>query len=146
VKGFLILAVVLLAGYGGIKGMEMFKANGDFTDRVDHQLDFVDENSMDSVKKDLIADAKKLGIDITTNDVHILYEDTEQRTVAQSFVGRKVGVDFINKRIAINVVYVQRILGIPFHQDITRSKIKQVEAPRKQVSPEMQQLLESAPQ
>ena len=145
-KGFLILVVVLLIGYGFIRGLEMFKANGDFTDRVVHQLDFVDENSIDSVKKDLIADANKLGITLTADNIHILYEDTEQRTVAQSFVGRKVGVDFINKRIAINVVYVQRILGIPFHQDITQTKIKQVQAPRKQISPEMQQLLEGTPQ
>ena len=86
------------------------------------------------------------GIDLVADNIHILYEDTEQRTVAQGIVGRKVGVDFINKRIAINVAYVQHILGIPFHQDITQTKIKQVEAPRKQVSPEMQQLLESAPQ
>jgi len=146
VKGFLILAVVLLVGYGGIKGLEVFKANSDFAERVEHQLDFVDENSMNTVRQDLVADAKKLNIDITTNDVHILYEDTEQQTVAQGFVARKVGVDYLNKRIAIDVPYVQHILGIPFHEDVTQTKIKQVEAPRKQISPEMQQLLESAPQ
>ena len=145
-KAFIIILVIVLIGYGGVKGMEMFKTKGDFATRVEKQLNFVSETSMDSVKQDLIADAKKLGIDIAPGDIEIAYEDTEQHTVAQNLVGRKVGVQFVNKRVTIRVDYVQRILGIPFHENITQSHIRQVEAPRKQISPEMQQLLDATPQ
>ena len=101
---------------------------------------------MDTVKQSVIADAKGLGIDITTNDIQITYEDTEQTTVAQSLVSKKIGVDFINKRVNITVDYVQRILGIPSHQSVTQTRIRQIQAPRKQSSPEMQQLLDATPQ
>ena len=145
-KAFVIVLIIVLIGYGGVKGMEMFKTKGDFAGRVDKQLNFVSETSMDSVKQDLVADAKKLGIDIVPGDIQIAYEDTEQHTVAQNLVGRKIGVQFVNKRVTISVNYVQHILGIPFHENITQSHIRQVEAPRKETSPEMQQLLDATPQ
>jgi hypothetical protein len=145
-KGFIIIVIVVLVGYGFVQGLQIFKANGDFAEQVDHELDRVDPNSTDSVKQDLIADAKKFGIDITTNDIHILYEDTDQRTVAQNLVGRKLDVQFVNKRVAISVNYKQHLLGISLPENVTQSHVRQVEAPRKQTSPEMQQLLDATPQ
>ncbi len=145
-KGLVIVVVVVVLGYGLVQWMEVFKANTDFAARVDRQVAFVDENSMDRVKQDVVADAKALGIDITTNDVHIAYEDTEQQSVAENLVSKKIGVDFTNKRVTITVDYIQHILGIPSHQTITQTRIRQVQAPRKQVSPEMQQLLDATPQ
>lgn len=144
-KGFIIGLIVVLFAYGGVKSMEMLKTKGDFSGRVNHQLEFVSETTMDSVKQDLVADAKKLGIDITPADIQITYEDTEQRTVAQSFVAR-IGVQYVNKHVAITVNFVQRILGIPFHQQVIESGNRSVEAPRKTTSPEMQQLLDATPQ
>ncbi|MGA2602615.1 MAG: hypothetical protein ABSG14_00155 [Verrucomicrobiia bacterium] len=145
-KGIIIAVVVVLIGYGIVQWMEIFKTNIDFNDRVARQLDSVDENSMDTVKQNVVADAKSLGIDITTNDIHITYEDTEQRSVAQNLVGKKIGVDFVNKLVTIKVDYVQRILGIPCRENVTQAHVRSVQAPRKQSSPEMQQLLDATPQ
>jgi hypothetical protein len=145
-RGAIIAVVVVVIGYGLVQWMEIFKANSDFGEKVDHQLNFVDENSMDTVKQSVIADAKALGIDVTTNDIHIAYEDTEQQTVAQNFVGKKIGVDFVNKRVSITVDYVAHILGIPCHESVTQSVIRQVQGPRKRESPEMEQLLNATPQ
>ena len=143
-KGMIALVVVLLIGYAGLTGMKQFKANTDFSERVFHETDFVDENSMDSVKQDLVNDAKKL--DLKPDDIHIKYEDTEQRTEAQHLVGNKLDVTFVNKLVTITVDYTQPILAIPFHKEITQSHIRQVQAPRKEPSPEMKQLLDAAPQ
>jgi len=145
-KGMIILVVVLLIGYAGLTSMKQFKTNGDFAERVNHELNFVDENSMDSVKQDLINDAKKMDIDLKPEDIHIKYEDTEQRTEAQHLVGNKLDVTFVNKFVSITVDYVQPILGIPFHKEITDSHVRQVQAPRKDPSPEMKQLLDATPQ
>lgn len=145
-KGMIILVVVLLIGYAGLTSMKQFKTNGDFAERVNHELNFVDENSMDSVKQDLINDAKKMDIDLKPEDIHIKYEDTEQRTEAQHLVGNKLDVTFVNKFVSITVDYVQPILGIPFHKEITDSHIRQIQAPRKEPSPEMKQLLDATPQ
>ncbi len=145
-KGFILTVLVVVIGYGFVQWVEIFKANTDFAGRVGAQVNLVDPNSMDTVKQSLIADAKSLGIDITTNDIHITYEDTEQQTVAQNLVSKKIGVDFVNKLVTIKVDYVQHILGIPRHESTTQAGIRQVQAPRKQSSPEMQQLLDAVPQ
>jgi preprotein translocase subunit SecF len=145
-KGMIALVVVFLIGYAGLTWMKQFKTNGDFAERVNHELNFVDENSMDSVKQDLINDAKKMDIDLKAEDIHIKYEDTEQRTEAQHLVGNKLDVTFVNKFVSITVDYVQPILGIPFHKEITDSHIRQIQAPRKEPSPEMKQLLDSGAQ
>ncbi|MGO9610750.1 MAG: hypothetical protein ACLPT4_14035 [Verrucomicrobiia bacterium] len=145
-KGFIIAVVVVVIGYGAVQWMEVFKANSDFSERVDRQINFVNENSMDTVKQSVIADAKALGIDVTTNDIHIAYEDTEQQTVAQNLVSKKIGVDFVNKLVTIKVDYVQHILGIPCHETVTQARVVSVQGPRKRSSPEMQQLLDATPQ
>ena len=145
-KGMIALVVVLLIGYAGLTWMKQFKTNGDFAERVDHELNFVDENSMGTVKQDLVNEAKKLGIDLKPADIYIKYEDTEQRTEAQHLVGNKLDVTFVNKLVTITVDYVQPILGIPFHKEITQSHIRQIQAPRKEPSPEMKQLLDSSVQ
>ncbi len=141
-KGFLIVVIVVLIGYGFVQSLHALKAKSDFAERVDHQLDFVSETTMDSVKQDLIADAKKFDIDLAPTDIDIVYEDTEQRTVAQSIVGGRLGVEFVNKRIEIDAAITQHILGIPFHSTVIQSKIRSVQAPRREVSPEMKQLLD----
>ena len=145
-KSLIVVLIVVLVGYGFVQGLHALKARNDFEERVNHQLDFVSDATTDSVKQDLIADAKKLGIDLAPTDITITYEDTEQRTLAQGFVGVRLDVQFVNKRVEIYINFVQRILGIPFHENIIQSKIRQIQAPRREPSPEMKQLLESAPQ
>jgi hypothetical protein len=141
-KSVIIVIVVLGLGFGFVQGLNVFKAKTDFAERVEHQLNFVNNDTMDTVKHDLVQDAQKYGIQLTPGDIRITYEDTEQHSVAQQLVGRKLGTQFANKRISINVHYSARILGIPFGQDITRSGIKQVEAPRMPMRPEERQLLD----
>lgn len=145
-KGMIALVVVMLIGYAGFTGMKQLKTNGDFAERVDHELNFVDENSMDSVKKDLVSEAGKLGIDLKPENINIKCEDTERRTEAQHLIGNKLDVAFVNKLVTITVDYTQPILAIPFHKQITQSHIRQVQAPRKEPSPEMKQLLDATPQ
>ena len=145
-KGFLILVIVVLLGYAGVKGIEMFKTYGDFGERVEHELDFVSDSNTDSVKQDVIAEAKKFGIDVTPDDIHVSYEDTDQRTVAQGIVGSKLGAQFVNKSVAIEVNYIQRILYIPIHLTATRNKVRSVQAPRMEPSSEMKQYMDAVPQ
>ena len=145
-KSLIVIVIIVVIGYGFVQGLHALKSKSDFAERVDHQLDSVSDTTMDSVKQDLVADAKKLGIELAPSDITITYEDTEQRTVAQSIVGGRLDVQFVNKRVEISVDIVQRILGIPFHENVVESKIRQIQAPRREPSPELNQLLESAPQ
>jgi hypothetical protein len=146
VKAFIVVLIIVAVGYGFVEGLKAFKAKGDFAERVNHQLDFVSDTTMDSVKQDLIADAKKLGIDLAPDDIRIMYEDTEQHSVAQKLVGKRLDVQFVNKRSEIDVAITQHILGIPFHWKVIQSGIRQVQAPRREPGPEMKQLLDSTQQ
>jgi hypothetical protein len=142
-KAVFWLIVLALIGYIGVRAATAFKAKTDLATRVEQRLDFVDETSIDLVKQDLVRDAQNLGIQLKPENIQVLYEDTEQRTVAQQLVGRRIaGTQFSNKRITISVHYAVPILGIPMKQDITGSKIRQVQAPRREPSPEMKQLLD----
>jgi hypothetical protein len=124
----LIVAVVVL-GYLGVKFGTMVKSKSDLTERVDYRLDFVDETSIAAVKQDLVHDAQRLGIELVPDNIDITYTDTERRTLPQKLLEGRVA-QFVNKQVAIKVRYVVRILGVPFHQEISNHKIKQVQAQR----------------
>jgi hypothetical protein len=142
-KAVIIVIVLLVIGYGFVQGLNVYKAKGDFAGRVERELNFVDGNSMDAAKQELVQEAQKFGIALVPENIRITYEDTEQHTVAQQLVGKRLGAQFTNKRITINVRYTARILGIPVGEDITASTIKQVEAPRMPTTPEQRQLLDA---
>jgi hypothetical protein len=141
-KGVIILIVVLAIGLGMVQGMKLFKAKSDFTERVDRELNFVDSSPVDAVRHDLVQEARKFGIQLVPENIQVSMEDSEQRTVAQKLVANKLGTQYTNKKVTIKLNYTARILGIPLGQEITSSKIKQVEAPRMPVRPEERQLLD----
>ena len=141
-KGIVILVIVLAIGYGFIQGLNVFKAKSDFTERVDHELNYVDNSPVDTIKKDLVQEAQKLGIQLVPENIQVSMEDSEQRTVAQKLVANKLGMQYTNKKLTIKLNYTARILGIPLGQEITSSKIKQVEAPRMPMPAEERKLLD----
>ena len=63
-KAFIWIVIAVLIITGVVQASKMWKANSDVQARAEHYLDWVDEKSFDSVKKDLAADAGKLGIDL----------------------------------------------------------------------------------
>ena len=140
-KGWIVLILVVIAGFGFVQWVKTFKARDDMAARVESQLDLVDSNSIDSVRQTLVQQARDLGITLAPADIHITYEDTEQRTLAQQIVGNKLGTQFVNKRAAISLHYTARILGFPVAEDISNAHVRQVEAPRMPLSPEERQLL-----
>jgi len=89
--------IVVLIGYGFVQSLHVLRRRATFAERVDHQLDFVSETTMDSVKQDLIVDAKKFDIDLAPTDIEIVYEDTEQRSIAQGIVGARLDVQFVKQ-------------------------------------------------
>ena len=143
-RGFVILLIVIvLVGYVGTKMGGMYIVKSDLALRLEERLDQVEQPASVPVKKDLIADADKLGIYLDPAKINIVYEDTEQHSLPQRYVERIA--QFTNKQVAIEVQYTVRILGIPFHHEITRSKIKQIQVRRAEQSPEMKKLLEGDP-
>ena len=138
----IVLALVLV-GYVSSKAATMYKAKIDLAERVEYRLDFVDETSTNSIKDDVMHDAKKLGIDLDPANIHVVYENSLLRTVAQQIVGNQLGTRFVNKQVGISVHYVVNVLGISFNQDIIKTKIKQVQE-RQPENPLQKQLLNDA--
>ena len=141
-KTVMIIIILLVLGSGAVQRLNVYQTKSELAAHVDRQLDFADNASMNSVKQTLVQDAQKLGIELTPENIFIKYEDTEQRTIAQQLVGRRLGTQFVNKRITISVHYNAHIFGISFGQDITSARIRQVEAPRMPMRPEERQLLD----
>ena len=132
-SGIVLVVLVVVAGYAAIRASTMIKARMDLADRVESKLDSVDETTIPAVKQELVHDAQKFGVALTPANIAIVCEETTIESIAQRLVG-KTGIQFKNKRINIRVRYQFSLLGIPFEQDINRSKIRQVavQAPERQ--------------
>jgi hypothetical protein len=145
-KAVIVIVLVVLLLTGVVQASKMWKATIDLQTRAEHYLDFVDENSFDSVKKDLVSDASKMGIDLPVGNIEIEYKDTEQQTLAQKLVGGKIGAQFTNKLVHIGAHYTAHILLIPVTQTVSASHIRQVAAPVLPPNKATQELLDSNPQ
>ncbi len=132
--------VLLIVGFLAAQFSKMVRAKLDLTERVVFYLDFVDDTSLESVKDDLVKDAAKLGVDLDRDRVSVVYRDTDQELAPQRLLGKLA--QFRNKQIAIGVQYHWRILGFGIAQEITRSKIKQVQVRQRELPPQYQELLE----
>ncbi len=143
-RGAIIAIVALIfVGYVGSRAGNIYKQRGDLEGQVAHYLDFVDEKSFDLTKQKLVEEAGKIGVALTADNIHVGYEDTPERTMAQGIVGGKLGTFFVNKRATISVVYDAHLLGIPLHQEIHNSKIKQIQVHQPRATdPLMNQLLQ----
>ncbi|NQU09247.1 hypothetical protein HQ590_00530 [bacterium] len=139
-KGWLIGIVLAgLVTYGGIQVASILTAKSDLARRVERHLDFVDENSSDSVREDLVREAQRLGIELNPGDIHIIYRDTERQSYPQRVVG---GIaDFTNKRVEITLRYEASFFGLGWSQEVAASKIRQIQVRRKSPSPEYEELL-----
>jgi|YelNatPaOPRAMG01_1025707.scaffolds.fasta_scaffold07823_8 glycine/D-amino acid oxidase-like deaminating enzyme len=130
-RNAMVLVLVLVGvGYLGAQVAGVYAVRSELTRRVEHYLDFVDEKSQAQVKENLVKDARAKGVVLQPADIHIVYQDTGIRSVAQKMLEPKVAT-FRNKQVAIAVQYNARILGLRWRQEITCSKIKQVQAQRR---------------
>ena len=83
------------------------------------------------------------GGELAPDDIQFQYKDTDIESYAQRLVGGKIGAQFKNKLVIITVQYTARVLFIPFQQEISRQKVRQVEAPRIPVNQATQELLDA---
>jgi len=136
------IVVLVLVGYAMAQVAGIVQVRSALGQRAEHYLDFVDEKALEQVREDLVRDAQKLGVKLAPAAIRIVYEDTDKRSVAQ-YATRKIA-EFRNKHVAISVAYDAPLLGFQWRQEITRSKIKQVQAISRSRS-ELEQAVESAP-
>ncbi len=142
-KPIVIVVILIVVFYAGTQAMTMFKVKGEFTTKVERQLDFVDETNQADVKKTLIEEAKKLEIPLRAENIYITYEDTDIQSYAQRVVGGKLGATFKNKRVVITAQYKYPIAAIPVDQEVSTFKIRQVQAPQLPPSKAAQEVLDS---
>jgi hypothetical protein len=138
-----VVIVVALIGYVVSQWARIYKARTDLDQVVAEQLNFVDENSQPAVKQKLVEEARKLGIELSPDDIRIAYVDTNERTVAENFTAKIA--TFVNKRVTIQLGYTARLVVIPLHEQIEESRIRQIQAQQRE-RPEMQQFLDATPQ
>jgi hypothetical protein len=138
-----IVVVGLLVVYGVVEYSTMLKRRQELKNQVTRYLAFVDEQSIASVRQDLIREAAQLGITLRPEDIHITYEDTDIQSAAQQLVGRRLGAQYKNKRIVITIQYRASVAGIPLSQTVSDYAIRQVAAPVSPPRRELQELLDT---
>ena len=137
-----VVVLVVLAASAAVQVGSLYLAKGNLQEVVDQALYSVDDSSKDEVKGNIAAKALKLGIALSASQITIVYEDADARLIAQKLVGKKVPVEFKNKRVVIDLRYVASVVGFQVPQQIHASKIRQISA---QAPPDkaVQELLDS---
>ena len=110
----LVIIVLVLAAVGWLAEdvTKMFRANTDFEASVQHYLDAVDAQSFDTVKRNLVDEAAKLGLKVEKKDITIGFADTQDGSFAQNLVVGVLGARFVNKRASIKCHYTASVLGL----------------------------------
>jgi hypothetical protein len=144
-RNFLIVVVVIgLIGYVGSRWADIYKTKTELAKVVEQQLSVVDDKSQPAVKHKLVDEASKLGIELSSADIQITFEDTDVRSVAQNLTARIL--TFVNKRAEIKLSYNAYLLGIiRLREEIEDFKIRQIQAQERE-KPEMRQILDATPQ
>lgn len=137
-KTIILLLLLALVGWTSVKLGTLYSNKHQLSDRVVYYLDFVDEDSFDSVRQGLIRDAQQWDIELRPDEIQIVYRDIDRPVGPQKFVSKLA--DFQNKQVAISVRYTARFLGFKRPQEITHSKIRQL-AVHQKVRPEYEELL-----
>ena len=137
-KVITILIALLVVGYFSIQLGTIYRNKDSLSHRIEHWLDFVDENSFDDVKQGIVGDAKKLGLTVEPDNIHITYTDVDRAVGPEKFVSKLA--DFKNKSVVIHVIYFDRIIGLKWSEDITHGKIIVIQV-REKVRPEVEELL-----
>jgi hypothetical protein len=141
--GIAAIVVALVVIYVGAQALTAYRTKGELAQTVRKFLDFVDEKSIPTVKRDLARDAEKIGIKLSPDNIYITYEDTDIQSAAQRLVGGKLGAQFQNKRVVITVRYTAHIAMLPVPLEVSEFKITQVAAPVIPPSRAAQELLDS---
>ena len=113
-----IVVILLLSVYAIAQVGAMYRAKGDLETFIQRTLDFVDETAKDSVKADVIQTAHKLGIEVSANNIDVVYEDSDLPSIPQRLVGR-LGAQFTNKRVGISLRSVSYThLTLPTNREV----------------------------
>ncbi len=139
-KGWVIgLGLAALVTYTGMRVTTIIVGRTNLTNRLDRDLEMVDESSFDKVRQDVIKEAARLGIELQPADITIIYEDTEHLVYPQRVVSGFA--QFKNKKVEIRARYRASVLGIGWPQEASASKIRQLQVKRASPGPEYDELL-----
>jgi hypothetical protein len=141
VKGWLVaIGLAALVCYAGTRAGSILATKGELAKRVERDLNLVDDNSLATVRQDLVDEANRLGIELKATDIHIIYKDTTQETYPQRVLDKVA--EFTNKRVEISLTYEAPILGFGWEQNVSASKIQQIRVRRAAPSREYEELLQ----
>jgi hypothetical protein len=142
-KVIVIVGLVLVIGTAAMQFSTAYKAQSDLGDRVEQQLGHVSDTTLREVASNIVREAGRLGIELSTNNVTVSFRDSNKQTVAQKYVSKPLHAQFLNKEAVIEVRYTARVLGIPFNQEITRSRLQQQSVSRPDPHGELKQVLDA---
>ncbi len=141
-RGFIIfLIAIVVVGYASSKAATAFRTKNDFVEHLQTMFDTADNTSVNSLKNDLLQEAKRAGVEVDPANVQVNYVDTDDRTVGQKFVGEKFA-QYKNKRLSVALPYTVRVMGFAWRHEYLNTKIVQIQVRRADPGGQLQELLQ----
>lgn len=110
-KKIVFLSVFLVLIYGGYKYIQDGIHFEKLSSRIDLIISQPQSYSMKSMKEFVVAEAAKLEIPLSGEDVEITVKDTERRSLGERFIERP-GIEVESKLLSIRFNYPVKIYGI----------------------------------
>lgn len=115
----LLVGIVIHAGYQFLKS---FQISEGFSDDLDTLMLMVSSQTEESFKQQVIARAKKNGIQLTPDQVSVRIEDTTASSLGSRVLGG-TGAAVQNKQITLDFEYQIPIYGTPLTHSVHRTKV-----------------------
>jgi hypothetical protein len=111
VKKIIYLAIFLLLIYGGYQYVRAYLQFNKLCGRIDLIVSEPQSHSPDSIVRFILAEAAKLEIPLSEEEVEVTIEKTDRASLGQALVERP-GIDVESKILAIRFHYPAEIVGI----------------------------------
>ena len=105
---FTILTVLLYGGYRYIEAVIHFEK---LSNKIDIIISEPQSKSLESMEEALLAEAAKLEIPLSPNDIEITVRDTDKKGLGEIFIARPE-IEAESKLLIVSFSYPVKILGI----------------------------------
>ncbi len=128
-KAIIILLVVGVLGFVSYTYFDRFMVSENFESDVEGIIQ-IDAPNEEAIRKEMLKKAEERGVIINPDEIFISIEDTEEKTIAGSIVGRG-GMKVETKKLTVRFPYTVKSLGLSkaYHMERFRLFTARVKMP-----------------
>ncbi len=110
-KKIVLFTIFLVLLYGGYSYIEAVISFGKLSNKIDIIISEPQSKSLESMEEALLAEAAKLEIPLSHNEIEITVRDTDKKGIGEIFIARPE-IEAESKLLVVSFSYPVKILGI----------------------------------